>query len=795
MKLLAKVAGSALAVVLLVTVMSAPATAVETAGTEHPQPHIMPGLVTVVFEDDVNLTSLRADFGRANFAMPSLDAILDDYQVTSARAVFNDTERPDKSSGVADFTRFYELKFPEDVDLNAFIKDLMSNPNVRLAEPVWALPLEIDPNDPNWTNQYWVSSLNMNLRGAWDLETGSDQIIIGLVDSGVGYRHPDLEDNIWVNPGEDLDGDGVVYDPDDLNGVDDDGNGVVDDLIGYDFFTGFSGISPHPQEDGSGADTDPIDFSGHGTHCAGIAAASTNNNINVAGMAGGWYGGHRSFGGIRIMCLRVGGTATDGNGYVNSNNCGTAIQYAARNGAKIVSCSWGSSSTATMQAAMTLCDSAGVTVTHAAGNDNCNCPDYMDFDPPSGTFDVLSVASVNSADIKAGSSNYGVWVDVSAFGEGIVSTYTFGASHTNTVANLSGTSMAAPMVAGLAGLIRSAMPSLTKLQVDSLIENTADDIYAVNPSYDQLLGSGRIDAFQALQGLANAKFEADVTEGDAPLTVNFSDLSPYSPSAWDWTFGTGDVSTDQNPTYVYNEAGIYDVSLIVDDSASIGPGEEYLKNYIWVRADTVRGDSIVASKGSKVEIPYYLNNTSLIDEIQFNFDMTNSMGITFDSFSIEGLRTEYFDYVQANVTVANQLYGILFRSSPSGGSQYLPIDTGAIIKLHFNVSPIASSGVLVLDTLKLGSKECRFTSVWGDFYPVNIPGKIVIPSCGRGDFNCDGDIAIDDLVSIVNYMFNGGPAPDPFYIADVDGSGGIPDIADLVYLVNYMFNSGPPPPA
>ncbi|HOP06242.1 MAG TPA: S8 family serine peptidase [candidate division Zixibacteria bacterium] len=779
----------------LTLIFAGSATAVVVEGADQPEPHIMPGLVTVVLEDDVNVASLSTSFGLASFAVPTLDDVMAKYQVSQARSIFPwEKERPDKNSNKVDFTRYYELKFPENIDLNEVIDALMQNPHIRQAEPVWAMPLAKDPNDPSWTSQYHIVSTNMNLRGAWDIETGSDSIIFAIVDSGVGYLHPDLTDNIWVNPGEDVDGDHVVYDTDDLNGIDDDGNGVVDDLIGYDFFTGFTGITVHPLEDGGTPDPDPIDFNGHGTHCAGIAAAATNNGVNVSSMAGGWFGGHRSFRGIRIMCLRVGASASDGSGYVNSNNCGSAIQYAARNGAKIVSCSWGSSSTTTMNAAMTLVDSADVTICHAAGNDNCNCPDYLDYDPSG--IEVLSVASVGSGDVKSSFSNYGVWVDVSAFGESILSTYTYGASHTNTVATQGGTSMACPMVAGLAGLIRSTMPSLTKSQVDSLIESTADDIYGVNPSYDQLLGSGRIDAYNALADLGNAKFSADYTEGQAPLTVNFTDLSPNSPTSWEWTFSDGGSSYDQNPVHTFNDPGIYDVSLVVDDASLLGPGEEHLKNYVWVTADTAHMDSIVAAKGEHIMLPLNLTNTVQIKEIQLNFDMTNSMGITFDSFSVVGTRTEYFNYVQKNVELSNQYYGILFRTDATGaGSNYLQPGSGPIANLYFYVSPSASAGVLEIDTLKLGSKVPRMTTIWGDYYPVNIAGKIVVPSCLRGDMNCDGAIAIDDLVFMVAYMFSGGPAPDPFYVIDVNGSGGLPNIEDLVYLVDYMFNGGPQPPA
>jgi subtilisin family serine protease len=657
------------------------------------------------------------------------------------------------------------------------------------------MPLAATPDDPQFASQWWLTSMDVNVRAAWDEEAGSDSIIVADVDSGVNYKHPDLKNNIWVNPGEDVDGDGVVYDIDDLNGIDDDGNGIIDDLIGYDFLTGIS--NPASYEDNNTPDPDPEDRNGHGTHVAGIMAEVSNNTLNGAGMAGGWLGGNRAYRGVRIMCLRVGATDAEGDGYVNSNNCGTAMQYAARNGAKIINCSWGSQSTTTMIAAMALCDSAGMTVCHAAGNANLDDPDYLDYDP--GGFEVLSVASVEGSGCKTGFSNYGVWVDISGYGSGIYSTYSTSTA-TPTMATLSGTSMASPHVAGLAALIRSQMPSLNKWQVDSIILNTADDMYGLscNSLYIGKLGAGRINAEAATAGLASARFTSDVDEGTAPMTVNFTDLSPYSPTSWDWSFGTGDVSTDQNPTYVYNDPGIYDVSLIVDDTCSLGPGEEHLQNYIWVTADTVDIADVIAPKGEQMVVPVYMHNTVQIKEIQFSFSMANSLGVTVDSISTVGLRTEYFETIINNSLVINSKYGFLLMTDDpaSSGTSYLQPDTGAILNLYFNVPPTAPGGeVMVIDSISASGKAPRYESLWGKLVPVFYSGSIEIESCARGDVDCSSGIDISDLVYLVDYMFNGGPPPDPYYVGNIDGVGESIDISDLVYMIDFMFNSGPPPPA
>ena len=783
--------GIGLPLVLLI-LLALPTHAVINQGGDQPEPFVIEGVVTVVFADDVDLSAFNNGFGLANFGLPTLDKTMERFGVSGARKIFPwENERPTKGSNATDYTRYVELSFPTDVPVTDVIAALQANPNIAVAEAVWALPLTATPDDSQFGSQWHMNNAGMNVEGAWDLETGSDSIKVAIIDSGVNHTHNDLKDNIWVNPGEDIDGDRVVYDIDDLNGVDDDGNGTVDDLIGYDFFTGI-GMGMPPGEDAGGVDSDPNDYNGHGTHCAGISAATTNNIINVTGFAGGWQGGHRSYRGSRIMCLRVGGSATDGNGYVNSTNCGTAILYAAQNGAHAINCSWGSQYTSTMLAGINACNSAGVVLCHAAGNDNINDPDWLDGDPSG--FQVLSVASVQSNLTKSSFSNYGYWVDLCAYGDNILSTYS--ASYTPTTASLWGTSMATPEVVGLAALVRSMMPSLTKTQVDSIIINTCDMVDLANPSYIGMLGSGRINAYNALAGLANAKFTSDVTDGPAPLTVQFTDLSPYSPTAWDWNFGDGGVGTDQHPLYVYNDPGVYNVSLIVDDSVTLGPGEEHLKDYVWVTADTIRMDSVEIQSGGDVMMPVYLSNTQLIEEFQFTFTWVNSEGIEYDSFTVADTRTDYFYSAVENVFWPDKI-GILFEADPpSSTTQYLPADTGVVVNLWFSSDGTGTGGsVITVDTTRHGSsKRCRFETIFGEYVPYVIQGKITILGCGRGDTNCDNEINIADLVLLVNYMFNGGPPPDPFYTGDIDGNDSGPDIADLVYLVNFMFNSGPPPP-
>ncbi len=260
-----------------------------------------------------------------------------------------------------------------------------------------------------------------------------------------------------------------------------------------------------------------------------------------------------------------------------------------------------------------------------------------------------------------------------------------------------------------------------------------------------------------------AKFSADMTEGSAPLTVQFSDLSPNSPFFWEWSFGTGDSSIIQNPEYTYTQPGIYSVSLRIDDGHPLGLGEEHLRNFIWVRSDTLAFDSIVAVKGQTTSLPVYLSNSSLIKKIGLSFSLSNVTGVTVDSFDILATRTSNFERV--SFAVANPGSGqwlIEMIPDTNGGANYLPVGSGLFIKLLIKVDTSAPSGIIEIDTAAISGQGTVISSVWGEYFPdIYISGKIVV-GCAYGDANCDGAAA---------------------------------NILDLTYMVDFIFRSGPPPPS
>jgi len=428
--------------------------------------------------------------------------------------------------------------------------------------------------------------------GAWDIETGSTSIILAILDSGTRYFHPDLggvnasysnpgasRGNMWINTTE-LNG---------SSGYDDDGNGYVDDWIGWDFIDGVSNC--WSGEDCSTEDNDPRDFNGHGTHTAGIVGMITNDGYGMAGTAGGWNSGSQTeYGnGVKVMALRMGYSYNylgQEYGVVDMAAAASAFYYAADNGADIASCSWGSSNSGGIGAAVDYFIATGGLVFVAAGNDGDMSADYLN-----GRGDCISVAATDENDDGASFTNYGSWVDISAPGTNIYSTYH---DHTDPSTNywssMGGTSMACPMAAGVGALIWSHNPGWSASQVETQLYNSADNIDSyLSSKYIGNMGAGRINAYNAVNtggGSAPvADFSGSPTSGDAPLTVNFTDLSSNSPTSWSWDFGDGSgTSTAQNPSYTYNSAGTYTVSLTATNA--YGSDTETKTNYITVTTPT-----------------------------------------------------------------------------------------------------------------------------------------------------------------------------------------------------------------
>ena len=505
-----------------------------------------------------------------------LDLLADRFQVSRLRAQFPGAALKARAKARG-LDAYYKVRFKKgklDEAMAAYAK----NPLVDHVEPIGIHAVYATPNDtyfdPYQTYHYQANDHDIDTPEAWDIQTGNSSIIVALLDSGTRYYHPDLgganaspsnpgasRGNMWINSAE-LNG---------TAGVDDDGNGYVDDWIGYDFIDGVSNC--WAGEDCDDKDNDPRDFNGHGTHTAGIMGMITNDGYGMAGVAGGWANGSQpvTANGIRIMPLRMGYSYNyfgQEYGVVIMDAAAEAFYYAADNGARIASCSWGSSNSGGLGAAVDYFLNAGGLIFVAAGNDGDESADYLN-----DRGDCISVAAVDANDAAASFTTYGTWVDICAPGVDIYSTYHDHTDpNTNYWASMSGTSMATPMAAAVGALIWSQNPTWTASQVEDQLYSSAENIDAYLASkYIGKMGAGRINAYNAVNTgpppAPTADFVGSPTSGTAPLTVNFTDQSTGSIDSWSWDFGDGGSSTAQNPSHTYSAAGTYTVSLTVT-----GPG-------------------------------------------------------------------------------------------------------------------------------------------------------------------------------------------------------------------------------
>lgn len=400
--------------------------------------------------------------------------------------------------------------------------------DVEYAEPNYIYKTVFSPDDPYFVDGTQWALKNVSAEAAWDVCTGTKEVKICILDTGVDYLHPDLANNIWINSPEDINHNGKfdnwpstvevggVFG--DFNGIDEDSNGFVDDVIGYDFVSVPQSVMD-PGEDGAPTDPDPMDFNGHGTHCSGIASAVTNNGIGVAGL------GYR----CSIMAVRA-GFSSGGNGYLSDADIANGLYYAANNGADAVSMSFGGGGSTTMKNAIDYAYSKGCVLVAAAGNSNSS-----NFSYPAAYEHVISVAATDRYDQKAYFSSYGSWVDVSAPGYQIMSTlFDHTATPEHTYRSWSGTSMATPYVAGLAGLLKSFHRSWINDAVSDRIIGSTDNIDAINPSYMGQLGSGRINAYKALT-LANLPPMAYLTSPETSTYYN-----PFSGTVEIWGTAGGE---------------------------------------------------------------------------------------------------------------------------------------------------------------------------------------------------------------------------------------------------------------
>jgi hypothetical protein len=365
---------------------------------------------------------------------------------------------------------------------------LLARGDVKFAQLNYIITTAVIPNDPSFYLQWGLYKIDAP--GAWDIHTGDSNIVVAVVDTGVDLDHPDLQAGLWLNNDEIP-----------ANGVDDDGNGYIDDVNGWDFCNTPSGGSTCTLA----PDNNPDDENSHGSHVAGIAAASGNNNKGIAGLS--WA--------ATIMPVK----ALDRFGSGTINSVANGINYAVANGARVINLSLGAGGTSypcagfgAIRDAMQDALARDILVVVASGNQGATkvaCPAALD--------EAFAVGATTSIDFRWSGSNRGERLDIAAPGQGIYSTIQSGGYGYKT-----GTSMATPHVAGLVALLQSFSPGLVHDEdIRSVIEVTAADLGL--PGHDDEYGHGRINARRALESLvslqtspARIDFLIDESSGSMP---------------------------------------------------------------------------------------------------------------------------------------------------------------------------------------------------------------------------------------------------------------------------------------
>lgn len=430
------------------------------------------------------------DVGAINVSQKALDApyapgeILVKYKPSLREAT---TKRYQTKWGITTIGSFHTIgvehvRLPGEMTVAQAVKMFQKDPNVAYAEPNYYYNIDVIPNDAHFGLLWGMHNTGQNVHGdtgtndkdidapeAWDITIGSSKIVVAVVDSGVDGSHPDLSANLWINPGE-IAG----------NGVDDDGNGYVDDIRGWNFVN---------------KDNNPADDNGHGTHVTGTIAAVGNNEIGVAGVA--WH--------AKVMALKA--FRADGSGL--TSDAILAISYANLMGADMINISWGGGSYS--QALFDVIRSSSAVVVCAAGNSGQNndlIPHYPSSYPSP---NILSVAATDQNDNLAWFSNFGITsVDIAAPGVNILST--LAAVQGRRYGFKTGTSMATPFATGVAALLKAkSHPSaisdnssnlsltgsgLSNLEIIAKIRETVDPVDSLN---GQIATGGRINAFRAVK--------------------------------------------------------------------------------------------------------------------------------------------------------------------------------------------------------------------------------------------------------------------------------------------------------
>lgn len=467
-------------------------------------------------------TALPATISPASFPAFSILKISNPFQTNDAR-----------------LQSIFLLELPSGQEM-AFCEGVLQLPWVEYAEPVPFVASHFVPNDFDSTSLSHLPIIRAT--EAWDLEKGSPKITIAIIDNGVLTTHNDLQANLWTNTGE-IPGDSI----------DNDGNGYIDDINGYDV----------ADDDGNPSISNRAYR--HGSHVAGCASAVTDNGEGIAAI------GFR----CSLMAVKVASDQGPANTY-SFDQALKGVDYAIRNGADIINMSFGGTSySLTGQIMMDIGHERGIIFVAAAGNgpgDTNPATGDTTWEYPACFEHVISVSATDAQDRRAGIATANSLVDVCAPGLQVRSTVpsiSLGSSYTS----LSGTSMSCAIVSGLLGLMLAHNPCLSPDEAELILKASCTSIESKNPAWAGKLGSGRIDAFAALSLLETMAMPVaffgvkDSIACDSLLELVYvPDSLAACPEKWQWSLSDGQTDSSVHPIFRLDSSGMYQINLVVNNS-------------------------------------------------------------------------------------------------------------------------------------------------------------------------------------------------------------------------------------
>ncbi len=532
------------------------------------------------------------------------------------------------------------------------------------------------PND-QYLSKQWGLRVTRAFE-AWDISKGTKDILIAIIDTGIDYLHQDLKANIYVNSAEDLNKNDIL-DPGDINGIDDDGNGFTDDVIGWDF-TDRIGFPFSTGGDYLGWDNDPIDEYGHGTWVAGVIGAVSDNNLGVSGFVPN----------ARFLNIR----AFDPTGNGEEDDVAAAILYAIKMGAKVINMSFGDTNfSRVLQDVIKFAYENNVVLVASAGNSASSMPHY-----PSGYSEVISVGATDERDYLASFSNTGSTIDLVAPGVNLYTT-----DRNNKYRDFSGTSASAPVVSSAAALLLS-LDNFTPEEVKQILKSTAVDLGATG--WDERFGAGRVDFLSALSVKAPAVIKINnprqdfATESDT-LIINASILSGFF-DKFDLEFGIGFNPTSwinliKNGNYQFVNRDIYKLNLSnLSDSVYSLKLKVYFKNGLTTEE---RVNFYVLRKGANAELlafapAYYGDSPTILgsiytDKLSVAFMHYRKVGETdFKVISLDGFSTNnlffkqiHYGFIPLTEALPNQNYECFFEVKNLAGKSTYLMDKGQYFKI------------------------------------------------------------------------------------------------------------------